>query len=164
MVKEEHATIAGGCFWGVEELMRGLKGVLQTTVGYTGGTLPHPTYRDICTGTTGHAEAVDILFDPYQISYKEILHFFFKIHDPTTLNQQGNDKGSQYRSAIFYHGPEQQEIAQQVIQEVQAMGRFAGVLTTEVVAFEHFWNAEEEHQDYLQKYPTGYNCHYVRRD
>lgn len=163
MIKER-ATIAGGCFWGVEELMRVLPGVLDTAVGYTGGDLAHPTYRDICTGTTGHAEAVDIFFDPAKITYKEILHFFFRIHDPTTLNQQGNDKGTQYRSAIFYHNDDQQKMAQEVMAEVARMGRFSGMITTEVVPFEHFWNAEEEHQDYLQKYPTGYNCHYIRRD
>jgi len=159
---KERATLAGGCFWGVEELFRSFPGVIETCVGYTGGDLPHPTYRDICTGTTGHAEALDIYFDPTKTSFKELLHFFFKIHDPTTLNQQGNDKGTQYRSAIFYHSKDQEAQALEVIKEVEKLGRFPRPLVTEVTAFKEFWKAEEEHQDYLQKYPYGYNCHYIR--
>lgn len=161
-MNKKRATLAGGCFWGVEELLRKIPGVLDTQVGYTGGALPNPTYRDICTGITGHAEAIDILFDEDQLSFKELLHFFFRIHDPTTLNRQGNDKGTQYRSAIFFHDQAQEQEAHVVINEVNKLKRFEGPVLTEVVAFDHFWTAEADHQDYLQKYPAGYNCHYIR--
>ena len=161
-MNKKRATLAGGCFWGVEELLRSLPGVLDTQVGYTGGSLPEPTYRDICTGVTGHAEAIDIFFDQDKLSFKELLHFFFRIHDPTTLNRQGNDKGTQYRSAIFFHDQTQEQEAHAVIEEVNKLKRFAAPIVTEVTAFDRFWTAEEDHQDYLQKYPTGYNCHYLR--
>jgi peptide-methionine (S)-S-oxide reductase len=161
-MNKKRATLAGGCFWGVEELIRKLPGVLDTQVGYTGGVLPNPTYRDVCTGLTGHAEAIDILFDEDQLSFKELLHFFFRIHDPTTINRQGNDKGTQYRSAIFFHDQSQEQEALAVIDEVNKLKRFEGPVVTEVEAFERFWGAEEDHQDYLQKYPTGYTCHYIR--
>lgn len=158
----ERATLAGGCFWGVEELIRDLPGVVETSVGYCGGELPRPTYGDICSGTTGHAEAIDIHFDSTKITYQEILHFFFKIHDPTTLNQQGNDKGSQYRSAIFVHHSLQEKEALKVIEQVNKLKRFTKPIVTTIENFKEFWTAEEEHQDYLQKYPQGYNCHYIR--
>lgn len=161
-MNKKRATLAGGCFWGVEELIRKLPGVLDTQVGYTGGTLPEPTYREICTGITGHAEAIDIFFDEDQLSFKELLHFFFRIHDPTTPNRQGNDKGTQYRSAIFFHDQDQEQEAYAVIDEVNKLKRFVEPVVTEVEAFDRFWTAEEEHQDYLQKYPTGYTCHYIR--
>ncbi len=161
-MNKKRATLAGGCFWGVEELIRKLPGVLDTQVGYTGGTLPEPTYREICTGITGHAEAIDIFFDEDQLSFKELLHFFFRIHDPTTPNRQGNDKGTQYRSAIFFHDQDQEQEAYAVIDEVNKLKRFVEPVVTEVEAFDRFWTAEEEHQDYLQKYPAGYTCHYIR--
>ena len=161
-MNKKRATLAGGCFWGVEELIRKLPGVLDTQVGYTGGVLPNPTYRDVCTGLTGHAEAIDIFFDEDLLSFKELLHFFFRIHDPTTINRQGNDKGTQYRSAIFFHDQSQEQEALAVIDEVNKLKRFEGTVVTEVEAFERFWAAEEDHQDYLQKYPTGYTCHYIR--
>ena len=161
-MNKKRATLAGGCFWGVEELIRKLPGVLDTQVGYTGGVMPNPTYRDVCTGLTGHAEAIDIFFDEDQLSFKELLHFFFRIHDPTTINRQGNDKGTQYRSAIFFHDQSQEQEALAVIDEVNKLKRFEGLVVTEVEAFERFWAAEEDHQDYLQKYPTGYTCHYIR--
>lgn len=161
-MNKKRATIAGGCFWGVEELMRKLPGVLDTQAGYSGGHFPNPTYKDICTGVTGHAEAVDITFDADLLSFKKLLHYFFRIHDPTTMNRQGNDKGTQYRSAIFFHDETQKKEALEVIEEVNQLKRYNAPVVTEISAFEHFWTAEEEHQDYLQKYPTGYNCHYLR--
>ncbi|HET7711828.1 MAG TPA: peptide-methionine (S)-S-oxide reductase MsrA [Thermoanaerobaculia bacterium] len=161
-MKRETATLAGGCFWGVEELIRKMPGVIDTTVGYCGGTLPNPTYEHVKTGSTGHAEAVEIVFDPETISYEEILRFFFRLHDPTTKNQQGNDVGTQYRSAIFYHDERQREIAERVKQEVDASGKWKRAVVTEIVPHSQFWKAETYHQDYLQRYPWGYNCHYVR--
>lgn len=154
--------IAGGCFWGVEELMRSFPGVLETEVGYTGGTLANPTYKDMVTGVTGHAEAVRIRFDPRKTSYADILRFFFKLHDPTTKNRQGNDRGTQYRSAIFYASPEQKQIAEEVIGEVDAAKKWPAPIVTEVVPASTWYPAEEYHQDYLQKNPNGYTCHYVR--
>jgi methionine-S-sulfoxide reductase len=158
----ETATLAGGCFWGVEELIRKLPGVLDTTVGYTGGTLAAPRYEDVKTGRTGHAESLEIKFDPDRISYEEILRFFFRLHDPTTANRQGNDIGTQYRSAIFVHDDKQREVAERVKKEVDASGKWTRPIATEVVAATDFWPAEDYHQDYLQKYPKGYTCHYVR--
>jgi methionine-S-sulfoxide reductase len=158
----ETATLAGGCFWGVEELIRKLPGVLDTTVGYTGGTLAAPRYEDVKTGRTGHAESIEIKFDPDRISYEEILRFFFRLHDPTTANRQGNDIGTQYRSAIFVHDDKQREVAERVKKEVDASGKWTRPIATEVVAATDFWPAEDYHQDYLQKYPKGYTCHYVR--
>lgn len=156
------ATLAGGCFWGVEELFRTLKGVQSTRVGYTGGTTLQPTYDQVKTGKTGHAEAIEITFDPGQITYAEVLHYFFRLHDPTTKNRQGNDIGSQYRSAIFYHDAEQERIAAEVMAEVSKSGRWKQPLVTEVVQATSFWDAESEHQKYLQRNPNGYTCHYLR--
>lgn len=156
------ATLAGGCFWGVEELIRKLPGVIDTTVGYTGGDLENPTYGDVKTGRTGHAESLQIEFDPGEISYEEILRHFFRLHDPTTLNQQGNDRGTQYRSVIFVHDDEQREIAERVKKDVDESGKWERPVVTEIVPARSFWKAESEHQDYLQRYPWGYNCHYLR--
>ena len=159
---EETAVLAGGCFWGVEELIRQLPGVLSTEVGYTGGSLPNPTYQMMTTGQTGHAEAVRIVFDPRKLSYADILRYFFRLHDPTTINRQGNDRGTQYRSAIFYTTPEQKRVAEEVMREVQASGRWKAPLVTEVTAASEWYGAEDYHQDYLQKNPNGYTCHYLR--
>jgi len=158
----ETATLAGGCFWGVEELIRKMPGVIDTTVGYTGGTLKAARYEDVKTGRTGHAESLEIKFDPDRISYEEILRYFFRLHDPTTPNRQGNDIGTQYRSAIFVHDDKQREVAERVKQEVDASGKWTRPITTEIVPATEFWPAEDYHQDYLQKYPNGYTCHYVR--
>jgi len=154
----QKATLSGGCFWGVEELVRKLPGVVHTVVGYTGGDVPNATYDN----HEGHAEAVEITFDPKKISYEEILLFFFKMHDPTTLNRQGNDVGSSYRSAIFYHDETQRQIAEKVKARVDKSGAWRRPVVTEIVPAKAFWNAEEYHQDYLQKHPGGYTCHYVR--
>jgi peptide-methionine (S)-S-oxide reductase len=162
MARQETATLAGGCFWGVEELIRKMPGVIDTTAGYAGGTLANPKYEDVKTGRTGHAETVEIVFDPDRISYEEILRFFFRFHDPTTKNRQGNDIGTQYRSAIFYHDDAQRETAQRVVKEVDASGKWSKPVVTEVVPVDKFWPAEDYHQDYLQRIPWGYNCHYVR--
>lgn len=156
------ATLAGGCFWGVEELIRQHPGVVDTQVGFAGGSTAHPTYRDVCNGDTGHAEAVRIVFDPARASYAEILELFFRLHDPTTLDRQGNDVGAQYRSAIFYHDEEQQKIAEEVRARVAASGRWRRPLVTEIVPATPFTDAEPEHQDYLQKNPSGYTCHWIR--
>ena len=158
----ELATLAGGCFWGMEDLIREIPGVLETEVGYTGGTFDNPTYSDMRTGTTGHAESVQIVFDPGTVSYDEILSFFFRMHDPTTKNRQGNDIGSQYRSAIFYHSEAQRETAERVKREVDASGKWKKPIVTEIVPATSFWKAEEYHQDYLEKNPNGYTCHYLR--
>jgi methionine-S-sulfoxide reductase len=156
----ETATLAGGCFWGVEELARKLPGVVDTTVGYAGGTLDKPRYEDVKTGRTGHAESLQIEFDPSKISYDEILDFFFRLHDPTTANRQGNDVGSQYRSAIFYHDESQRDAAERA--KVRAQPKWPRPIVTEVVPFTNFYPAEDYHQDYLQRYPNGYTCHYLR--
>ncbi len=153
------ATLAGGCFWGVEELIRKQPGVVKTIVGYTGGDVANATYQN----HEGHAEAVEITFDPKQTSYEDILLFFFKLHDPTTLNQQGNDRGSSYRSAIFYHNEEQRQIAEKVKARVDKSGAWKRPVVTEIVPAKTFWTAEDYHQDYLQKNPHGYTCHYVRK-
>jgi peptide methionine sulfoxide reductase msrA/msrB len=158
----EVATLAGGCFWGVQELIRKLPGVLESTVGYTGGKLPNATYDDVHTGRTGHAEAVQIVFDPRRITYEEILRTFFRLHDPTTLNRQGNDRGTQYRSAIFWNSEEQRRIAEKVKAEVDASGKWRNKVMTEIVKAGPFYPAEDYHQDYLQKNPGGYTCHYLR--
>ena len=154
----ERAVLAGGCFWGVQELFRQYDGVLSTRVGYTGGDVPNATYRNHGT----HAEAVEILFDPVRISYRQILEFFFQIHDPSTRNRQGNDVGASYRSAIFYTSDEQRRIAEDTIADVDASGLWPDKVVTEVVPAGEFWEAEPEHQDYLQRYPGGYSCHFVR--
>jgi len=156
----QKATLAGGCFWGVEELFRKMPGVINTEVGYTGGTLANPRYEDVKKGRTGHAESIEIEFDPAKISYDKILDHFFSLHDPTTSNRQGNDVGSQYRSVIFYHDEQQRDAAQRAIERAQA--KWPKPIITEVVPASTFWPAEDYHQDYLQRYPTGYTCHYVR--
>ena len=154
----EKAILAGGCFWGVEELFRHHPGVVSTVVGYTGGDVPNATYRNHGT----HAEGIEIVFDPAQLTYRALLEYFFQIHDPTTRNRQGNDIGMSYRSAIFYLDESQQEIANQLITEMDASGIWPGKIVTEVVPASDFWNAEAEHQDYLQKHPGGYTCHFER--
>jgi peptide-methionine (S)-S-oxide reductase len=156
----EKAILAGGCFWGVEELFRHYPGVKSTIVGYTGGEVPNATYRN----HGNHAEAIEITFDPEQLSYRKLLEYFFQIHDPTTRNRQGNDIGASYRSAIFYSNDEQRDTAKQLIAEMEASGKWPGKIVTEVVPEADFWSAEEEHQDYLQKNPYGYTCHFERPD
>ena len=155
---QERAVLAGGCFWGVEELVRHLPGVIKTRVGYSGGDVKNATYRNHGT----HAEAIEILFDPARISYRQLLEFFFQIHDPTTKNRQGNDIGSSYRSAIYYTSPEQEEVAEDTIADVEASGLWPGKVVTQVEPVGDFWEAEPEHQNYLQRYPDGYTCHFVR--
>ena len=157
-MSEERAVLAGGCFWGVQDLFRKYDGVLKTRVGYTGGDVPNATYRNHGT----HAEAVEIFFDPDRISFRQILEFFFQIHDPSTRNRQGNDVGSSYRSAIFYTSEEQKRVALDTIADVDASGLWPGKVVTEVVPASEFWEAEPEHQDYLERYPGGYTCHFVR--
>ena len=157
-ISSEKAILAGGCFWGMQDLIRRLPGVLSTRVGYTGGDVPNATYPN----HGNHAEAIEIVFDPETVSYREILEFFFQIHDPTTRNRQGNDRGSSYRSAIFYTDDEQKTTAEHVINEVNASGLWPGKVVTELAAAGPFWQAEPEHQDYLERYPNGYTCHYVR--
>jgi len=154
----EKAILAGGCFWGMEELIRQYPGVISTVVGYTGGDVPNATYRNHGT----HAEAIAITFDPSQLSYRKLLEYFFQIHNPTTRNRQGNDIGVSYRSAIFYLNEEQQEVANTLIAEMDASGVWPGKVVTEVVPAGDFWDAEEEHQAYLQKNPYGYTCHFER--
>ena len=156
----ETATLAGGCFWGVEELVRKLPGVTDTTVGYAGGTLDNPRYEDVKKVRTGHAESLQIEFDPSKISYDDILDFFFRLHDPTTANRQGNDIGTQYRSAIFYHDESQRDAAERAIQHAQP--KWLRPIVTDVVPFTNFYPAEDFHQDYLQRNPHGYTCHYLR--
>jgi peptide methionine sulfoxide reductase msrA/msrB len=160
--KTQTATLAGGCFWGMEELIRQLPGVVGTKVGYTGGTTKNATYEQVRTGRTGHAESIEIEFDPSKTTYEDILEFFFRIHDPTTANRQGNDVGSQYRSAIFVHDEQQKEAAERVKRKVEASGQWKRPIVTEIVPAGEFWSAEDYHQDYLQKNPNGYTCHYVR--
>jgi peptide methionine sulfoxide reductase msrA/msrB len=159
---QETATLAGGCFWGMQEILRKIPGVLKTTVGYTGGTVPNPTYQQVCTGKTGHAEAIEIVFDPRKLSYEQLLGYFFRMHDPTTLNRQHNDVGAQYRSAIFYHSDAQKQTAEQVKEKVNKSGKWKQPLVTEIVKATAFYPAEEYHQDYLQKHPDGYTCHFLR--
>ena len=154
----ERAVLAGGCFWGMQDLLRSYVGVVSTRVGYTGGEVPHATYRH----HDGHAEAIEIIFDPSRLSFRTLLEFFFQIHDPSTRNRQGNDRGASYRSAIFYVSPEQQQIAQDTIADVDASGLWPGKVVTEVVPAGEFWEAEPDHQDYLERYPEGYTCHFVR--
>lgn len=156
------AILAGGCFWGMEDLFRKLPGVTNTEVGYTGGDLKNPGYKDVKTGKTGHAEAIKIEFDPTKIGYRQLLDFFFQIHDPQTLNRQGNDIGAQYRSAIFYRTPEQEKIARDTIKDFTANGVFPTGIVTQVVPASTWYDAEEGHQDYLDKYPEGYTCHFIR--
>jgi peptide-methionine (S)-S-oxide reductase len=156
----EKAILAGGCFWGMQDLLRKRPGVISTRVGYTGGDVPNATYGHHGT----HAEAIEIVFDPQQLSYREILEFFFQIHDPTTMNRQGYDVGASYRSAIYYLDPEQERVARETIADVEASGLWPGKVVTEVEPAGPFWEAEPEHQDYLERYPNGYTCHFVRPD
>jgi peptide-methionine (S)-S-oxide reductase len=156
----ERAILAGGCFWGMQDLIRKRPGVLATRVGYSGGDVPNATYRNHGT----HAEAIEILFDPAQLSYRRLLEFFFQVHDPTTHNRQGNDLGASYRSAIYYTSAEQQQVAEDTIKAVNASGLWPGKVVTEVEPAGDFWQAEPEHQDYLERFPNGYTCHYVRPD
>lgn len=158
MSRSETAILAGGCFWGMQELIRKLAGVVSTRVGYSGGDVPNATYRNHGM----HAEAVEIIFDPDKISYRELLEFFFQAHDPSTPNRQGNDMGASYRSGIYYTSDEQKQVALDTIADVDASGLWPGKVVTEVKAAGPFWEAEPEHQDYLQRYPGGYTCHWVR--
>jgi peptide-methionine (S)-S-oxide reductase len=155
---EERAVFAGGCFWGMQDLLRRYPGVRSTRVGYTGGNVANATYRN----HEGHAEAIEILFDPAQINYRRLLEFFFQIHDPTTHNRQGNDVGTSYRSAIFYTSDEQRRVAVDTIADVEASGLWPGKVVTEVAPAGPFWQAEAEHQDYLERIPNGYTCHFIR--
>ncbi len=157
-MQTEKAILAGGCFWGVQDLIRKQRGIVTTRVGYTGGDVPNATYRKHGT----HAEAIEIVFDPDALSYRELLEFFFQIHDPSTKNQQGNDIGLSYRSAIYYGNDEQRRVAIDTIADVDASGLWPGKALTEVEPAGPFWEAEPEHQDYLEQYPTGYTCHFVR--
>jgi len=158
----EIAILAGGCFWGVEELFRNEKGVIETQVGYIGGTLNNPTYNDVKKGTTGHAEAIRILFDPKITNFEKLLELFFKLHDPTTVNQQGNDIGSQYRSAIFFNSPDQKTVAEKTKKRVDESKAWKKPVVTEIVEASKFFPAEDYHQKYLVKNPAGYTCHFVR--
>ncbi len=159
----QQATLAGGCFWGVEELLRKLPGVEETTVGYTGGQNPDPTYEQVCTGQTGHVEAVQVSFEPTVVSYEELLEFFFRLHDPTTRDRQGHDTGTQYRSAIFFHDEEQRLVAERVMMRVDATGSWEAPLVTQIEPASSFYPAEPYHQDYLQRNPGGYTCHFLRQ-
>jgi len=154
----ERAVLAGGCFWGMQDLIRKLPGVISTRVGYTGGDVKYATYRNHGT----HAEGIEIIFDPAKISYRKLLEFFFQIHDPTTLNRQGNDRGTSYRSGIYYTSDAQKKIAEDTILDVEASGLWPGPVKTELKAAGDFWDAEPEHQDYLERIPNGYTCHFVR--
>ncbi|WP_182865165.1 peptide-methionine (S)-S-oxide reductase MsrA [Stieleria mannarensis] len=154
----ERAVLAGGCFWGMEDLFRKQPGVTSTRVGYTGGDVDHATYRNHGT----HAEAIEVMFDPARTSFRKLLEFFFRVHDPTTLNRQGNDRGMSYRSAIYYTDDDQKRIAEETIAEVDASGLWPGKVVTEVEPAGDFWEAEPEHQDYLVRHPGGYTCHFIR--
>lgn len=157
-MSQERAVLAGGCFWGMQDLLRRFDGVISTRVGYTGGDVPNATYRHHGT----HAEAIEIIFDPQKTSYRQLLEFFFQIHDPSTKNRQGNDIGTSYRSAIFYTNTEQKHIAEETIADVNASGLWPGKVVTEVAEAGPFWEAEPEHQDYLERIPNGYTCHFIR--
>jgi peptide-methionine (S)-S-oxide reductase len=158
MSNTETAILAGGCFWGMQDLIRKLPGVISSRVGYTGGDVANATYRNHGT----HAEAIEVVFDPSVLTYRKLLQFLFQIHDPTTLNRQGNDIGTSYRSAIFYTNEEQKRIAEETIRDVQESGKWPGKVVTQVVPVGPFWEAEPEHQDYLERLPNGYTCHYIR--
>ena len=157
-MSQERAVLAGGCFWGMQDLIRRIPGVVSTRVGYTGGHVANATYRN----HDGHAEAIEIVFDPSRLCYRQLLEFFFQIHDPSTLNRQGNDRGTSYRSAIFYTTDEQRRVAEDTIADVDESGLWPGKVVTEVTAVSDFWEAEPEHQDYLERIPNGYTCHFVR--
>jgi methionine-S-sulfoxide reductase len=159
----ETAYLAGGCFWGMQELLRQIPGVISTEVGYTGGWLDNPRYDDTHDSHSGHAEAVMIVFDPTQLTFSDLLiNWFFRMHDPSTLNRQGNDRGTQYRSAIFYTNPSQLAVAEQAIAQVNASGKWVNPVATTVEKFEKWWTGESYHQDYLRKNPGGYTCHWMR--
>ena len=160
MAQTERAVLAGGCFWGMQDLIRRYPGVISTRVGYSGGDVPNATYRNHGT----HAEAIEIIFDPAKIGFRDLLEFFFQIHDPSTPDRQGNDMGASYRSAIFYTSDEQKRVAEDTIADVDASGLWPGKVVTEVKPAGAFWQAEPEHQDYLERYPNGYTCHFVRPD
>tara|TARA_R110002110_G_scaffold376568_1_gene586455 strand:+ start:26916 stop:27431 length:516 start_codon:yes stop_codon:yes gene_type:complete len=160
----ETAYLAGGCFWGMQDLIRRLPGIVSTQVGYTGGELPNATYQHVRTGTTGHTEAIEVVFDPDLVSYRDILEQFFQIHDPSTPDRQGNDRGSQYRSAIFWLDEAQRDTAVDTIADVEASGLWPAPVVTQVTQAGDFWPAEPEHQDYLERNPGGYTCHFVRPD
>ncbi len=162
MSERETAILAGGCFWGMEDILRKIPGVIETEVGYTGGETEAPDYSQVKTGRTGHAEAVKIVFDPKMLSYEDLLGYFFRMHDPTTLDRQGNDIGTQYRSAIFYHSEEQRKIAEQVKQRVESSAKWKEPIVTQIVPASKFYAAEDYHQDYLEKNPGGYTCHWLR--
>ena len=159
-MNHEQAILAGGCFWGMQDLIRSKPGVISTRVGYSGGDVPNATYRN----HGSHAEAIEIVFDPQVISYRQILEFFFQIHDPTTPNRQGNDLGESYRSALFYLSEEQKRVADDTVADVEASGLWPGKVVTEIEPAGPFWEAEPEHQDYLEKFPNGYTCHFIRPD
>jgi peptide-methionine (S)-S-oxide reductase len=159
-MSNERAILAGGCFWGMQDLIRKQPGVVSTRVGYSGGDVPNATYRNHGT----HAESIEIVFDPARMSYRKLLEFFFQIHDPSTVNRQGNDVGTSYRSAIFYTSDEQKRIAEDTIADVNASGLWPGKAVTEIVPAGDFWEAEPEHQDYLERIPNGYTCHFIRPD
>ncbi|HEX2675752.1 MAG TPA: peptide-methionine (S)-S-oxide reductase MsrA, partial [Polyangiales bacterium] len=161
-VTRETALLAGGCFWGMENILRKIPGVLDTEVGYTGGKLERPSYEDVTTGETGHAESVRVTFDPRVLTYEQLLGYFFRMHDPTTLNRQENDVGTQYRSAIFYTSQAQKETAERVKASVDKSGKWKAKLVTQIVPAGEFYPAESYHQDYLVKHPDGYSCHYLR--
>jgi methionine-S-sulfoxide reductase len=160
--REETVELAGGCFWGMEEILRKIPGVLRTEAGYAGGTAAHPTYEEVHAGTTGDAEAVRVVFDPGQLSFEELLRWFFRMHDPTTQDRQGNDIGPSYRSAIFYHTEAQRRTAEDVKAKVDRYGQWGAPVVTQIVKAGRFQRAEAEHQDYLQRYPFGYTCHFLR--
>ncbi len=157
---QERAVLAGGCFWGMQDLIRKMPGVVSTRVGYSGGDVPNATYRNHGT----HAEAIEVVFDPAKMSYRKLLEFFFQVHDPSTKNRQGNDRGVSYRSAIYYTSDEQKRVADDTIADVDASGLWPGKVVTEVEPAGPFWQAEPEHQDYLERIPNGYTCHWVRPD
>ncbi|MGB7754771.1 MAG: peptide-methionine (S)-S-oxide reductase MsrA [Salinisphaera sp.] len=159
-MSEQRAILAGGCFWGMQDLIRKQDGVRSTRVGYSGGEMAHPTYRN----HGHHAEALEILYDDERISFRQLLEFFFQIHDPTTVNRQGNDRGESYRSGIYYLNEEQREVAEDTIADIEASGLWPGKVVTEVKPAGEFWEAEPEHQDYLKKFPNGYTCHFPRAD
>jgi peptide-methionine (S)-S-oxide reductase len=159
-MSEQRAVLAGGCFWGMQDLIRRMPGVISTRVGYSGGDVPNATYRN----HGSHAEAIEILFDPDKTNFRTLLEFFFQIHDPSTPNRQGNDRGASYRSAIFYTDEEQKQVALDTIADVDASGLWPGKVVTEVTPVSDFWEAEPEHQDYLERIPNGYTCHFVRPD
>jgi peptide-methionine (S)-S-oxide reductase len=158
MATQERAILAGGCFWGMQDLIRKQAGVISTRVGYSGGDVKNATYRN----HGSHAEAIEVIFDPQKLSFRKLLEFFFQIHDPTTVNRQGNDMGASYRSAIFYTSEEQKRVAEETIADVNASGAWPGKVVTEVKPAGDFWEAEPEHQDYLERIPNGYTCHYAR--